>query len=147
MIKPNIEHFQKRMLRVPNNVRMLQYKMSGYEFNLKKFEQGVYDQLFFYIPNETEALGLLNEIGLMFPPDSMTRKKYYSLYQEKRIADLPEGYKMAIYFLIDNDLAQATLWIFINKNKVIFQIREGKFSGGKIKKRKEIKYANFKNRT
>jgi len=42
------------MLRVPNNVRMLQYKMSGYEFNLKKFEQGVYDQLFFYIPNETE---------------------------------------------------------------------------------------------
>ncbi|TRW73104.1 ATP-dependent deoxyribonuclease subunit B, partial [Lactococcus lactis] len=23
--------------------------------------------------------------------------------------DLPEGYKMAIYFLIDNDLAQATL--------------------------------------
>lgn len=97
------------MLRVPNNVRMLQYKMSGYEFNLKKFEQGVYDQLFFYIPNETEALGLLNEIGLMFPPDSMTRKKYYSLYQDKRIVDLPEGYKMAIYFLIDNDLAQATL--------------------------------------
>ncbi len=36
---------------------------------------------------------------------------------------------------------------FHNKNKVIFQIREGKFSGGKIKKRKEIKYANFKNRT
>lgn len=56
MIKPNIEHFQKRMLRVPNNVRMLQYKMSGYEFNLKKFEQGVYDQLFFYIPNETDAI-------------------------------------------------------------------------------------------
>ncbi|MDM7510873.1 ATP-dependent deoxyribonuclease subunit B [Lactococcus lactis] len=109
MIRPNVEYFQKRILRVPNNVRMLQYKMSGYEFNLKKFEQGVYDQLFFYIPNETEALGLLNEIGLMFPPDSMTRKKYYSLYQEKRIADLPEGYKMAIYFLIDNDLAQATL--------------------------------------
>ena len=49
MIIPNVEHFQKRMLRVPNNVRMLQYKMSGYEFNLKKFEQGVYDQLFFYI--------------------------------------------------------------------------------------------------
>ncbi|MCT0033232.1 ATP-dependent deoxyribonuclease subunit B, partial [Lactococcus lactis subsp. lactis] len=44
MIRPNVEHFQKRMLRVPNNVRMLQYKMSGYEFNLKKFEQGVYDQ-------------------------------------------------------------------------------------------------------
>ncbi|MCU5753104.1 hypothetical protein OBG91_05275 [Lactococcus lactis] len=39
----------------------------------------------FYIPNETEALGLLNEIGLMFPPDSMTRKKYYSLYQEKEL--------------------------------------------------------------
>ncbi len=131
MIRPNVEYFQKRVLRVPNNVRMLQYKMSGYEFNLKKFEQGVYDQLFFYIPNETEALGLLNEIGLMFPPDSMTRKKYYSLYQEKRMADLPEGYKMAIYFLIDNDLAQATLWFFISKNKVIFQIREGKFCGGK----------------
>lgn len=131
MIRPNVEYFQKRILRVPNNVRMLQYKMSGYEFNLKKFEQGVYDQLFFYIPNETEALGLLNEIGLMFPPDSMTRKKYYSLYQEKRIADLPEGYKMAIYFLIDNDLAQATLWFFISKNKVIFQIREDKFCGGK----------------
>ena len=31
MIRPNVEHFQKRMLRVPNNVRMLQYKMSGYE--------------------------------------------------------------------------------------------------------------------
>ena len=131
MIRPNVEHFQKRMLRVPTNVRMLQYKMSGYEFNLKKFEQGVYDQLFFYIPNETEALGLLNEIGMMFPPDSMTRKKYYSLYQEKRMADLPEGYKMAIYFLIDNDLAQATLWFLISKNKVIFQIREGKFCGGK----------------
>lgn len=131
MIRPNVEYFQKRILRVPNNVRMLQYKMSGYEFNLKKFEQGVYDQLFFYIPDETEALGLLNEIGLMFPPDSMTRKKYYSLYQEKRIADLPEGYKMAIYFLIDNDLAQATLWFFISKNKVIFQIREDKFCGGK----------------
>ena len=131
MIRPNVEYFQKRILRVPNNVRMLQYKMSGYEFNLKKFEQGVYDQLFFYIPNETEALGLLNEIGLMFPPDSMTRKKYYSLYQEKRMADLPEGYKMAIYFLIDNDLAQATLWFFISKNKVIFQIREDKFCGGK----------------
>ncbi|MGF7496580.1 ATP-dependent deoxyribonuclease subunit B [Lactococcus lactis] len=109
MIKPNIEHFQKRMSRVSNNVRILQYKMSGYEFNLKKFEQGAYEQLFFYIPNETEALELLNEIGLMFPPDSMTRKKYYSLYQYKRISDVPEGYKMAIYFLIDNDLAQATL--------------------------------------
>lgn len=131
MIRPNVEYFQKRILRVPNNVRMLQYKMSGYEFNLKKFEQGVYDQLFFYIPDETEALGLLNEIGLMFPPDSMTRKKYYSLYQDKKIADLPEGYKMAIYFLIDNDLAQATLWFFISKNKVIFQIREDKFCGGK----------------
>ena len=131
MIKPNIEHFQKRMSRVSNNVRILQYKMSGYEFNLKKFEQGAYEQLFFYIPNETEALELLNEIGLMFPPDSMTRKKYYSLYQYKRISDVPEGYKMAIYFLIDNDLAQATLWFLINKNKVIFQIREGKFCGGK----------------
>ena len=71
------------MLRVPNNIRMLQYKMSGYEFNLKKFEQGVYDQLFFYIPNETEALGLLNEIGLMFPPDSRHEKNIIHSIKKK----------------------------------------------------------------
>jgi len=70
------------MLRVPNNVRMLQYKMSGYEFNLKKFEQGVYDQLFFYIPNETEALGLLNEIGLMFPPYLIITEKFHQVLHQ-----------------------------------------------------------------
>ena len=46
---------------------------------------------------------------MMFPPASMTRKKYYSLYQDQRLAALPDGYKIANYFLIDNDLAQATL--------------------------------------
>lgn len=54
---------------------------------------------FFYIPNETEALGLLNEIGLMFPPDSMTRKKIlFTLSRKKRIADLPEGIKWQFIF-------------------------------------------------
>lgn len=86
------------MLRVPNNVRMLQYKMSGYEFNLKKFEQGVYDQLFFYIPNETEALGLLNEIGLMFPPDSITRKNIIHSIKIKRLLICLKGIKWQFIF-------------------------------------------------
>lgn len=110
VIKPNVEHFQQRMSRVSNNVKMLQYKMSGYEFNLEKLERGQYDQLFFYVQNQEEALGLLSEIGLMFPPDTqLSRRKYFELYQNKKLSQVPEGYRMAIYFLVDNQMAEVVL--------------------------------------
>ncbi|KXT59623.1 hypothetical protein LACDD01_01968 [Lactococcus sp. DD01] len=46
----------------------------------------------------------------MFPHEAqLSRKSYYEKHKNQKIGTLPYGYRLAVYFLIDNGYAEAVL--------------------------------------
>ena len=67
--------------------------------------------MYFQLIDEESALKTLDEVGLMFPHEAqLSRKSYYEKHKNQKIGTLPYGYRLAVYFLIDNGYAEAVLW-------------------------------------
>ncbi|XHB96036.1 hypothetical protein AAFF39_05235 [Lactococcus garvieae] len=75
---------------------------------MAKFDSGVYDSLYFQLTDEQLAFDILGDIGLMFH-HKMSRLEYFEIHKNEKIGVLPYGYKLSIYFLIENGLAEAVL--------------------------------------
>ncbi len=96
--------------RLSNHARLLKITLSSYTFDKESFDNKVHDSLYFQLTDEEAALKTLDEVGLMFPHEAqLSRKSYYDMYKSKKIKELPYGYKIALYFLIDNGLAEVVL--------------------------------------
>lgn len=111
MIEDRFEHFQSMQnKRLPYSAKVLREILSSYSFDKENYDHKTYDPFYFWIANEEEALNVLNELGLMFPYQTkLSRKAYYEKYKHQKIGRLPYGYKLAIYFLIENGYAEVVL--------------------------------------
>ena len=110
-METNLKHFHKMQeKRFSNHARLLKITLGSYTFYQEKFENKVHDSLYFQLTNEDSALKILDEVGLMFPYEAqLSRKSYYEKYKNQKIGILPYGYRLAIYFLIDNGYAEEVL--------------------------------------
>lgn len=96
--------------RLSNHARLLKITLSSYTFDKEKYDNKVFDSLYFQLIDEESALKTLDEVGLMFPHEAqLSRKSYYEKHKNQKIGTLPYGYRLAIYFLIDNGYAEAVL--------------------------------------
>lgn len=96
--------------RLSNHARLLKITLSSYTFDKEKYDNKVHDSLYFQLLDEETALKTLDEVELMFPHEAqLSRKNYYEEHKHKKIGTLPYGYKLAVYFLIDNGYAEALL--------------------------------------
>lgn len=110
-LESRFEHFQKMQnKRLSYHTKVLKEILSSYSFDKENYNRKIYDPFYFQVADEEGALKILREVGLMFPYQTdLSQKAYYEEYKHQKIGCLPYGYKLAIYFLIENGYAEAIL--------------------------------------
>lgn len=93
-----------------NHDKLLRFFLNQYRFDRNKYDSGVYDSLYFQVFDEEAALDVLEQLGFLYPSEpKVSRRSYYERYKNKKIGELPLGYRGALYFLIENGYAEAVL--------------------------------------